>query len=83
MVFRRVKLGEHPTDLDIQDVGPDFMKEINRLIELGQGGRIWLSPDEAAVEIGLQIAEREEQGRTSGPSEQARTPSNLTRGAPI
>jgi len=58
MIFRRVQLGETLSALDIADVGPEFMKEIYRLIALGQGGRIWLSPEDACTEIGLQIEER-------------------------
>lgn len=56
LIFRRVLLGPEPTPLDLEDIGPDFVKEIQRLGDLRQ--KIWLTPAEACVEIGLQEYER-------------------------
>lgn len=58
MIFRRVVLNGQPSKLDLEDIGPDFLKEIQRLGDAGLGHLLWLSPEQACVEIGNQIEER-------------------------
>lgn len=63
LIFRRTVFNGNPSPFDLEP-DQDFMKEIYRLIDDGQGAHIWLSPEEACTEIGNQIEERKRSKKT-------------------